>query len=68
MTTAAEKDYVSIGALAARTQRPVRRIEQAADSLKIRPALRLNGVVYFDAGQVERLTKVFSKQGKYRCR
>ena len=57
MTVAAEQDYISIGQLAAHVQRPVRKIEQAASELKIRPALRLNGVPYFNAQQVERLTE-----------
>jgi hypothetical protein len=64
MTTTAERDYLSIGQLAAHTQRPVRRIEQAADRLKLAPALRLNGIVYFDARQVQKLTTALSKEQK----
>jgi hypothetical protein len=57
MTVTADKDYVSIGHLASHLRSPVRRIEQVAVRLRIRPALRLNQVVYFDASQCERITK-----------
>jgi hypothetical protein len=55
MTVAAHKDFVSIGALAAHLQRPVRRIELAVAAMQIEPAMRLNGIVHFDAAQVERI-------------
>ncbi|MEX2310634.1 MAG: hypothetical protein WD738_23910 [Pirellulales bacterium] len=55
MTVAANKDFISIGALAAHLQRPVRRIELAVAVLQIEPAMRLNGIVHFDADQVERI-------------
>jgi hypothetical protein len=61
MTTAADKDFTSIGQLAAHTQRPVRALEQAATSLRIQPALRLNGVSYFSAPQVQKITAVVSE-------
>jgi hypothetical protein len=57
MTVASEKDFVSIGQLAAHAQKPVRDIEQAAEDLQLQPALRLNSVPYFSGDQVERLTK-----------
>jgi hypothetical protein len=60
----ASKDFVSVGQLAAHVQRPVRRIEQAATELGITPAMRLNGVNYFDGRQVERLTEAVSKGSK----
>ena len=63
MTTAADKDLLSIGRLAADTQKPVRRIEQAANELRIKPAMRLNGVPYFNGRQVERLTAALGTQG-----
>ena len=61
MVTSAEKDLLSIGRLAADTQRPVRRIEQAANELGIRPAMRLNGIPYFNGRQVERLTEAMNR-------
>jgi hypothetical protein len=64
MTTAADRDFLSIGNLAAHVQKPVRRIEQAADALKIKPALRLNSVPYFSSHQVDRLTKHLSNGNK----
>ena len=63
MTTAAGKDFVSIGQLAAHLQKPVRKIEQAATALKMQPALRLNQVPYFNGRQVERLTDAISSKG-----
>lgn len=57
MTVTSTKDFTSIGVLAAHLQRPVRRIEQAVESLRIEPALRLNGVVHFDGAQVERIVQ-----------
>jgi hypothetical protein len=57
MTTTAERDYLSIGQLAAHVQRSVRKIEQAATALHIEPAMKLNGVPYFDGRQVEQLTE-----------
>ena len=57
--TAADRDYVSIGALAATLQQSVRSIERAAQKLGIVPAMRLNSVPHFDANQVERLTAMF---------
>ena len=62
MTTTAEKDLLSIGRLAADTQKPVRRIEQAAAELGISPDLKLNGVPYFSGAQVERLTAKLKEQ------
>ena len=59
MTVDAARDFVSIGQLSAHLQRSVRAIEQAAHKLGLMPALRLNGVPHFDAGQVEQLTAHF---------
>jgi hypothetical protein len=67
MTTTAERDFLSIGQLAAQLQRPVRKIELAATELQIQPSLRLNHVPYFDAAAVERLTEAISTQGSKRC-
>jgi len=64
MTTTAEKDFVSVGQLAAHIQRPVRSIETAAEQLQIRPAMRLNGVPYFDGEQVEKLTQELRNRSK----
>jgi hypothetical protein len=61
MAIAAEHDFVSIGQLASRVQRPVRAIEAAADKLQIQPAMRLNGVSYFDGRQVDRITEQLRK-------
>jgi hypothetical protein len=55
-TTNATHDYVSIGQLAAHTQRSVRSIEQAASELDITPAMRLNFVPHFDGEQIERIS------------
>ena len=64
MTTTADRDYLSIGQLAAHLQRPVRAIEQTAATLKIRPAMRLNQIPYFNGRQVEKLTAEISKGNK----
>lgn len=53
MTVAPEKDFVAIGQLAAHLQQSVRAIEEAVSVLGLTPAMRLNGVLHFDAGQVE---------------
>jgi hypothetical protein len=66
MTVAADKDFVSIGQFAAHVQRPVRKIEQAAISLKIQPALRINGVPYFNGRQVEELTETLRNTERQR--
>jgi hypothetical protein len=57
---AADRDYTSIGQLAAHLQRSVRAIETASRELQLQPALRLNGVVHFSAPQVEMLLDHFS--------
>ena len=62
MTTTADRDFVSVGQLAAHIQKPVRRIEAAAEQLRLKPAMRLNGVPYFDGGQVEQLTAKLKEQ------
>jgi hypothetical protein len=62
MTTAADRDFISVGQLAAHVQKPVRRIEAAAEQLRLKPAMRLNGVPYFDGAQVERLTAKLQEQ------
>lgn len=54
--TPATKDFSSIGQLAAHTQTPVRKIEQAATALHLQPAMRLNSIPYFDGEQVAKLT------------
>ena len=61
MTVAIQRDFVSIGQLAAHLQRSVRKIEAAAESLAISPAMRLNGIVHFDGEQVERITKAINE-------
>ncbi len=65
MTIAAEKDFVSIGQLAANLQRSVRRIELAATALELEPAMRINGVVHFDAEQVERIAQAVLPDTQY---
>ena len=64
MTVDAEKDFVAIGQLASRLREPVRRIEQAADRLKLQPSLRLNHVPYYDGPAVERLTEELTKRSE----
>jgi predicted XRE-type DNA-binding protein len=64
MTTSAERDFVSVGRLAADVQKPVRDIERAAETLKIRAALRLNKISYYNAAQVSRLTKHLNRNGQ----
>lgn len=61
MTVAIQRDYVSIGQLAAHLQRTVRSIEAAAESLGISPAMRLNGVIHFDGEQVEQITQAIKR-------
>ena len=63
MTTTIERDFTSVGQLAAHVQKPVRRIEAAATELGLQPALRLNGVPYFDGAQVEQLTEAVANKG-----
>jgi hypothetical protein len=55
MTPTADKDWISIGCLAAHLQRSVRAIEGACEKLRIAPALRLNHIAHFDAEQVEQI-------------
>ncbi len=62
MTTAANRDFVSIGALAAQLQRSVRVIEQAATAVALQPAMRINGIPHFDGEQCEMLTAYFRSQ------
>lgn len=64
MTTSADRDFVSIGQLAAHAQKPVRDIERAAEALNMRAALRLNQVPYFNGKQVSRLTKHLNRNGQ----
>jgi hypothetical protein len=56
MTVAPEKDFVSIGQLAAHLQRSVRAIERAMCETNVMPSMRQNGVPFFDANAVELLT------------
>ena len=63
-TVSADRDLLSIGMLASHVQRSVKAIEQAATAANIAPAMRVNGVPYFNADQVERLTEAVSKGGK----
>lgn len=60
-TVEANRDYISIGQLAAQLQRSVRSIEQAAEKLNITPAMRLNLVPHFDADQVEAIRAELNK-------
>ena len=55
-TVEANRDFVSIGQLAAYLQKPVRAIERAATELRMAPAMRINHIAHFDGGQVEKLT------------
>ena len=63
-TVSADRDLLSIGMLASHVQRPVRSIEQAATALRMEPAMKINGVPYFDGRQVEQLTAAISKGSK----
>lgn len=58
-TTEATHDYRSLGHLCSELQVSFRKIEKAATELGIAPAIRLNGIVYFDGEQTERLTQHF---------
>jgi len=51
MTIAPTHDLVSIGRLAAQTQRSVRAIEAAVAHLGFEPAARIDGIIYFDGEQ-----------------
>ena len=64
MVVSAERELTSIGILASHTQRPVRAVEQAATELQIQPALKINGTIYFDGAQVERLTVALNQEQK----
>lgn len=48
-------DLRSIGQLAADFQKSVPRLERAVEQMNLRPSMRLNGVPYFDAKQVEQI-------------
>lgn len=63
MTVSAERELLSIGMLASHVRHPVRAIEQAATKLHIEPAMKINGVVYFDASQCEQLTDAINAKG-----
>jgi hypothetical protein len=62
--TAPTQDFTSIGCLAGQIQRSVRAIETAATKIGLAPALRLNNVPHFDAGQIERLIAELNRGGK----
>jgi len=55
----------SIGQVAALIQEMPRRIHTAADKLKIKPAMRINGVVHYDESDVERI-QVYLKRNSGR--
>jgi hypothetical protein len=55
-TVSADRDFVSIGQVAAQAGRTVRRVEQAATELGMKPAMRVDGRPYFDGRQVEQLS------------
>lgn len=59
MVVTAEKDIVSSGVLASRTQRTVRTIEKTAEAIGVAPSLKINGVDYWDGVTVEKLTAAF---------
>lgn len=62
-TVSADRDLLSIGMLASHVQRSVKAIEQAAAAIQIEPAMKLNGIAYWDANQVEQITEAISTQG-----
>ncbi len=62
MATDPKNDLTAIGPLAAELGASVRRIERAAAKLKMAPALRLSGVPYFDAVQIEKLRKAVGSE------
>jgi hypothetical protein len=64
MTVSAERELLSIGMVASRVQRTVQAIEKAADALKLPAAMKINGTIYFDRGQVEKLTAAISEGSK----
>jgi hypothetical protein len=53
-------DFTSIGQVACLLRRTVRSIETAADELLLSPAVRFNGIPYFDAPAVEILREHFA--------
>lgn len=59
MNTEPNLDFTSIGQLACLLTRSVRSIEAAAAELSLSPAMRLNGIIHFDASAVEQLTEHF---------
>lgn len=61
-TVSADRDLLSIGMLASHVQRSVHTIEQTANRLHIKPAMKINGVPYFDGRQVEQLTEAINNQ------
>jgi hypothetical protein len=60
--TAPDRDLQSIGSLCAILQATPRQIEDAATTLGIAAAFRINGVVHFSAGQVEALAQHFKAE------
>ena len=62
MTIDQDRDFISIGQLAAHLQQSVRAIERAANKLGLKPALRLNMIPHFSGDQVEKLTKELRKE------
>jgi len=61
-----KRDLTAIGPLACQLGATVRRIEGAAESLGMPPAMRLSGVPYYDADQVEQLRQTLSQKGTSR--
>lgn len=53
-------DFTSIGQVACLLRRTVRSIETAAGELSLSPAVRFNGIPYFDAPAVEKLREHFA--------
>lgn len=64
MIVEATHDFASIGQLCGNLQQTPRAIERACDVLKIKPAMRLNGVLHFDAAQAEKITAHFREAAK----
>lgn len=54
-------DLKSIGSIAAELQHPVSDLAKIVESLEIKPAMRINNLGFFTAGDVSRITNCVRK-------
>lgn len=55
-------NITSIGHACAVLNRPFALVKSAADALKIKPAVHINGVAHYDDADVERMRRHLAKQ------